>query len=165
MKLMPLNYIIQTIENEIEEGVQLEEGVTPTVAELLEYHLKENDDNFLMWLFVDYDEPERGDVTSLSDLTEDELAQVEELRQMVKSVKYIAKWKAGNTQGSAEFETVSEALEHAKNCALGNRQAGATASFEVKTDDIYDPDPTIYSAEISANGKVKYHIKDGKFVG
>ena len=69
---------------EIEEGVQLEEGVTPTVAELLEYHLKENDENFLMWLFIDYDEPERGDVTSLSDLTEDELKQIEVLRKYCK---------------------------------------------------------------------------------
>lgn len=165
MKLKDFSYIIQTIEDEIEEGVQLEAGVTPTVAELLEYHLKENDENFLMWMFRDDEDDERGDITSLSDLTEDELAQVEELRQMVKPVKYIAKWKAGNTQGSAEFETTSEALKYAKNCALGNRQAGSTASFEVKTDDIYDPDPTIFSAEISANGKVKYHIKDGKFVG
>ena len=78
---MPLDYIYQTLENDIKEGVQLEEGVTPTVAELLEYHLKENDDNFLMWLFVDYDEPERGDVTSLCDLTEDELKQIEVLRK------------------------------------------------------------------------------------
>ena len=84
MKLMPLDYIYQTLANDIEEGVQLEEGVTPTVAELLEYHLKENDDNFLMWLFVDYDEPERGDVTSLSDLTEDELKQIEKLRKYCK---------------------------------------------------------------------------------
>ena len=81
---MPLDYIYQTLANDIEEGVQLEEGVTPTVAELLEYHLKENDDNFLMWLFVDYDEPERGDVTSLSDLTEDELKQIEKLRKYCK---------------------------------------------------------------------------------
>lgn len=81
MKLMPLDYIYQTLKNDIEEGVQLEEGVTPAVAELLEYHLKENDDNFLMWLFVDYDEPERGDVTSLNDLTEDELEQIEKLRK------------------------------------------------------------------------------------
>lgn len=80
MKLMPLDYIYQTLANDIEEGVQLEEGVTPTVAELLEYHLKENDENFLMWLFIDYDEPERGDITSLSDLTEDELKQIEILR-------------------------------------------------------------------------------------
>lgn len=78
---MPLDYIYQTLENDIEEGVQLEEGVTPTVAELLEFHLKENDDNFLMWLFIDYDEPERGDITSLSDLTEDELKQIEMLRK------------------------------------------------------------------------------------
>ena len=78
---MPLDYIYQTIKGEIEEGVQLEEGVTPTVAELLEYHLKENDENFLMWLFIDYDEPERGDITSLSDLTEDELEQIEKLRK------------------------------------------------------------------------------------
>ena len=85
MKLMPLDYIYQTIMGEIEEGVQLEEGVTPTVAELLEYHLKENDENFLMWLFIDYDEPERGDITSLSDLTEDELKQIEILRSYCKN--------------------------------------------------------------------------------
>ncbi len=78
---MPLDYIYQTLANDIEEGVQLEEGVKPTVAELLEYHLKENDENFLMWLFIDYDEPERGDITSLSDLTEDELKQIEMLRK------------------------------------------------------------------------------------
>ena len=84
MKLMPLDYIYQTLENDIEEGVQLEEGVTPTVAELLEYHLKENDENFLMWLFIDYDEPERGDIASLSDLTEDELEQIEILRSYCK---------------------------------------------------------------------------------
>lgn len=81
---MPLDYIYQTLENDIEEGVQLEEGVKPTVAELLEYHLKENDENFLMWLFIDYDEPERGDITSLSDLTEDELEQIEKLRKYCK---------------------------------------------------------------------------------
>lgn len=85
MKLMPLDYIYQTLANNIEEGVQLEEGVTPTVAELLEYHLKENDENFLMWLFIDYDEPERGDITSLSDLTEDELKQIEVLRSYCKN--------------------------------------------------------------------------------
>lgn len=84
MKLMPLDYIYQTLANDIEDGVQLEEGVTPTVSELLEFHLKENDDNFLMWLFVDYDEPERGDVTSLSDLTEDELKQIDILRSYCK---------------------------------------------------------------------------------
>lgn len=84
MKLMPLDYIYQTLKNDIEEGVQLEEGVTPTVAELLEYHLKENDENFLMWLFIDYDEPERGDINSLSDLTEDELKQIEILRSYCK---------------------------------------------------------------------------------
>lgn len=82
---MPLDYIYQTLANNIEEGVQLEEGVTPTVAELLEYHLKENDENFLMWLFIDYDEPERGDITSLSDLTEDELKQIEVLRSYCKN--------------------------------------------------------------------------------
>lgn len=78
---MPLDYIYQNIEDEIEEGVQLEEGVTPTVAELLEYHLKENDENFLMWIFRDDEDDERGDITSLSDLTEDELEQVEKLRK------------------------------------------------------------------------------------
>ena len=81
MKLMPLDYIYQNIGDEIEEGVQLEEGVTPTVAELLEYHLKENDENFLMWMFRDDEDDERGDITSLSDLTEDELEQIEKLRK------------------------------------------------------------------------------------
>ena len=81
MKLMPLDYIYQNIDNEIKEGVQLEEGITPTVAEMLEYHLKENDENFLMWMFRDDEDDERGDITSLSDLTEDELEQIEKLRK------------------------------------------------------------------------------------
>lgn len=81
MKLMPLDYIYQNIEDEIEEGVQLEEGVTPTVAELLEYHLRENDENFLMWMFRDDEDYEKRDITSLSDLTEDELEQIEKLRK------------------------------------------------------------------------------------
>lgn len=84
MKLMPLDYIYQNIEDEIEEGVQLEEGVTPTVAELLEYHLKENDENFLMWMFRDDEDYEKRDITSLSDLTEDELEQIEKLRKYCK---------------------------------------------------------------------------------
>ena len=84
MKLMPLDYIYQNIEDEIEEGVQLEEGVTPTVAELLEYHLKENDENFLMWMFRDDEDYEKRDITSLSDLTEDELEQIEKLRRYCK---------------------------------------------------------------------------------
>ena len=81
---MPLDYIYQNIDNEIKEGVQLEEGITPTVAEMLEYHLKENDDNFLMWMFRDDEDDERGDITSLSDLTEDELEQIEKLRKYCK---------------------------------------------------------------------------------
>lgn len=78
---MPFDYIYQTLENDIEGGVQLKEGVTPTVAEMLEYHLKENDENFLMWMFRDDEDDERGDITSLSDLTEDELEQIEKLRK------------------------------------------------------------------------------------
>ena len=78
---MPLDYIYQNIDNEIKEGVQLEEGITPTVAEMLEYHLKENDENFLMRMFRDDEDDERGDITSLSDLTEDELEQIEKLRK------------------------------------------------------------------------------------
>lgn len=81
---MPLDYIYQNIDNEIKEGVQLEEGITPTVAEMLEYHLKENDENFLMWMFRDDEDDERGDITSLSDLTEDELEQIEKLRKYCK---------------------------------------------------------------------------------
>lgn len=84
MKLMPFDYIYQNIDNEIKEGVQLEESVTPTVAEMLEYHLKENDENFLMWMFRDDEDDERGDITSLSDLTEDELEQIEKLRKYCK---------------------------------------------------------------------------------
>ena len=81
---MPLDYIYQNIDNEIKEGVQLEEGITPTVAEMLEYHLKENDENFLMCMFRDDEDDERGDITSLSDLTEDELEQIEKLRKYCK---------------------------------------------------------------------------------
>ena len=81
MKLMPLDYIYQTLENEIEEGVQLEEGVTPTVAEMLEFHLKENDENFLNFIFRNSIEDEYRDVSSLSELTEDEMEQVEKLRR------------------------------------------------------------------------------------
>ena len=83
MKLFDFHYIYHTIENEIEEGVQLVEGVKPTVAELLEYHLRENDENFLQWMFLDYDEM-RGDINSLADLTEDELDQVNRLREYCK---------------------------------------------------------------------------------
>ena len=78
---MPLDYIYQTIENEIEEGVQLEEGVTPTVAELLEFHLKENDENFLNFIFRNSIDDEYRDISWLSELTEDEMEQVEKLRR------------------------------------------------------------------------------------
>lgn len=87
MKLLDFHYIYHTIENEIEEGVCLVEGVKPTVAELLEYHLTENDENFLQWMFSDYDDYaylERGDINSLRDLTEDELEQVNRLREYCK---------------------------------------------------------------------------------
>lgn len=87
MKLLDFHYIYHTIENEIEQGVQLVEGVKPTVAELLEYHLSENDENFLQWIFLDYDDYaylERGDINSLHDLTEDELEQVNRLREYCK---------------------------------------------------------------------------------
>ena len=80
MKLLDFHYSYQTIENEIEQGVQLFEGVKPTVAEILEYHLRENDENFLQWIFSDYDEM-RGDINSLRDLAEDELDQVNRLRE------------------------------------------------------------------------------------
>lgn len=81
MKLMPLDYIYQTLQNDIEEGVQLEEGVTPTVAELLEFHLKENDENFLNFIFRNSIDDEYRDISSLSELTEDEMEQVEKLRR------------------------------------------------------------------------------------
>ena len=87
MKLLDFHYIYHTIENEIEQGVQLVEGVKPTVSELLEYHLTENDENFLQWMFSDYDDYaylERDDINSLRDLTEDELEQVNRLREYCK---------------------------------------------------------------------------------
>lgn len=78
---MPLDYIYQTLENDIEEGVQLEEGVKPTVAELLEFHLKENDENFLNFIFRNSINDEYRDIRSLSELTEEEMEQVEKLRR------------------------------------------------------------------------------------
>ena len=82
MKLKDFNFIFHTIEDEIEEGVCLVEGVEPTIAELLEYHLKENDENFLTWMFSPlYDV---RDIDSLADLTEDELDQVNRLREYCK---------------------------------------------------------------------------------
>lgn len=83
MKLKDFNYIIKTIEEEIEQGVQLIDGVKPTVAEMLEYHLKENDSNFIQWMFKDYGECGR-DVTCYAELTENEKEQIEELRRFCK---------------------------------------------------------------------------------
>ena len=102
MKLKDFNFIFHTIEDEIKEGVELVEGVEPTIAELLEYHLKENDENFLTWIFEDYDE-ERGDINSLDDLTENEAEQVNKLIQYCKDTYHVliddcdmsTKWMAG----------------------------------------------------------------------
>lgn len=82
MKLHDFDYIYKFIENEIEEGVCLVEGVKPTIAELLEFHLTANDENFLTWMFKPlYDV---RDIDSLADLTEDELDQVNRLRKYCK---------------------------------------------------------------------------------
>lgn len=85
MKLKDFDYIYKFIENEIEEGVQLVEGVKPTVSELLEFHLGANDNGFLQWIFeYTYDRDDcywNHEVDSLADLTEDELDQVNRLRR------------------------------------------------------------------------------------
>lgn len=77
LKLKSFDYIYKFIENEIEEGVCLVEGTKPTVAELLEFHLEANDDNFLSFIFYDDD----CQIDSLHDLTEEELDQVNRLRK------------------------------------------------------------------------------------
>lgn len=77
LKLKDFDYIYKFIEEEIEQGVCLVEGVKPTVAELLEFHLEANDDNFLSFIFYDDD----CQIDSLHDLTEEELDQVNRLRK------------------------------------------------------------------------------------
>ena len=77
LKLKDFDYIYKFIEEEIEQGVCLVEGVKPTVAELLEFHLTANDENFLSFIFYDDD----CQIHCLADLTEDELDQVNRLRK------------------------------------------------------------------------------------
>lgn len=162
MKLKDFNYIIQTIEEEIEQGVQLIDGVKPTVAEMLEYHLEENDSNFIQWMFKDYDE-ERGDINSLNDLTVEELEQICQLEKSLEPIVYIGQWKAGSSYGSEVFDTKKEALDYARSCAKGNQYCGNVAYFKVYESGC--DDEAIYEAEVLANGRVKYHVKDGKFIG
>lgn len=79
MKLRDFDYIYKMIEEEIEvDNVEIEEGKKPSVAELLDFYLR-NSDYIFRLLFNDYDESGR-DVTCLTDLTEDELEQIEKLR-------------------------------------------------------------------------------------
>ena len=78
LKLKSFDQIYKFIEEEIEQGVCLVEGVKPTISELLEFHLDANDDNFLSFIFYDSDDYQ---IDSLADLTEDELDQVNRLRK------------------------------------------------------------------------------------
>lgn len=82
MNLKDLSEIYKMLEDEIEDdGVELEEGVKPSVAELLDYYLA-NSDFFYSIIFKDYDY-ERN-VNHLCELTEDEREQVEKLRRFCK---------------------------------------------------------------------------------
>ena len=82
MHLKDFSEIYKMLEDEIEDdGVELEEGVKPSVAELLDYYLA-NSDFFYSIIFKDYDY-ERN-VNNLSELTEDEREQVETLRRFCK---------------------------------------------------------------------------------
>lgn len=82
MHLKDFSEIYKMLEDEIEDdGVELEEGVKPSVAELLDYYLA-NSDFFYSIIFKDYDY-ERN-VNHLCELTEDEREQVEKLRRFCK---------------------------------------------------------------------------------
>ena len=82
MHLKDFSEIYKMLEDEIEDdGVELEEGVKPSVAELLDYYLA-NSDLFYSIIFKDYDY-ERN-VNHLCELTEDEREQVEKLRRFCK---------------------------------------------------------------------------------
>ena len=82
MHLKDFSEIYKMLEDEIEDdGVELEEGEKPSVAELLDYYLA-NSDFFYSTIFEDYDY-ERN-VNHLSELTEDEREQVEKLRRFCK---------------------------------------------------------------------------------
>ena len=82
MHLKDFSYIYKMLEDEIEDdGVELEEGVKPSVAELLDYYLA-NSDFFYSAIFKDYDY-ERN-VNHLCELTEGEREQVEKLRRFCK---------------------------------------------------------------------------------
>lgn len=82
MHLKDFSEIYKMLEDEIEDdGVELEEGVKPSVAELLDYYLA-NSDFFYSIIFKDYDY-ERN-VNHLCELTEGEREQVEKLRRFCK---------------------------------------------------------------------------------
>ena len=79
MKLRDFDYIYKMVEEEIGvDNVEIEEGKKPSVAELLDFYLR-NSDYIFRLLFRDYDESGR-DITCLAGLTEDELEQIEKLR-------------------------------------------------------------------------------------
>lgn len=84
MHLKDFGYIYKMLEDEIEDdGVELEEGVKPSVVELLDYYLANGDYIFYSAIFENYDECGR-DVTCYAELTENEKEQIEELRRFCK---------------------------------------------------------------------------------
>ena len=144
MKLRDFNYIFHTIEDEIKEGVELVEGVEPTIAELLEYHIKENDENFLTWIFEDYDE-ERGDINSLDDLTEDEVEQVNKLIQYCKDTYHViiddcdmsTKWMAGGMT----FEEAKDYVDGLTPDEYEGYEGGVAIVYsDITEDDVYHID-------------------------
>ena len=79
MKLRDFDYIYKMVEEEIEvDNVEIEEGKKPSVVELLDFYLR-NSDYIFRLLFKDYGKSCR-DITCLADLTEDELEQIDKLR-------------------------------------------------------------------------------------
>ena len=84
MKFRDFDYIYKMVEEEIEvDNVEIEEGKKPSVAELLDFYLR-NSDYIFRLLFKDCDESGR-DITCLADLTEDELEQIDKLRNYCKN--------------------------------------------------------------------------------
>ena len=84
MHLKDFSYIYKMLEDEIEDdGVELEEGVKPSVVELLDYYLANGGYIFYSAIFENYDECGR-EVTRYAELTENEKEQIEELRRFCK---------------------------------------------------------------------------------
>lgn len=169
MKLRDFNYIFHTIEDEIKEGVELVEGVEPTIAELLEYHIKENDENFLTWIFEDYDE-ERGDINSLDDLTEDEVEQVNKLIQYCKDTYHViiddcdmsTKWMAGGMT----YEEAKDYVDGLTPDEYEGYEGGVAIVYsDITEDEVYHIDLPEKEVEPWAEAKKaeRYDCEDPRF--